>query len=117
MNKQTYYKKDFGNDNVASEQRRAFDRRIQDVCMVNVDGHPFPVKDWSQGGVLFNADSRPFAEGQHINMILRFKVGNTIEDIKISGEIIRKKGNDIAAKFQAITDYEMTQFDRVIEST
>jgi hypothetical protein len=100
------------NDNTTS-QRRRFQRRDHDVCMVNVDGHPYPVIDWSQGGVLFEGDTRQFSEGQMVNMILRFKAGHSIEDIKVSGTIVRKNNTHIATQFAKADDADL--FDGVLE--
>ena len=109
------YNPNGSNDNITTTQRRRFPRRDQDICMVNVDGHPFPVVDWSQCGVLFEGDSRPFSEGQHVNMILRFKVGNTIEDIKITGEIVRTNSRTIATTFTSVPETVLQSFDQVIQ--
>jgi len=100
------------NDN-AVMQRREFMRRKQDVCMVNVDGHPYAVLDWSQGGILFQGDGREFVEGQHVNMTLRFKIGNNVEDIKVSGQVIRKGTRNIAVTFTS--DVYNTTFDELLE--
>lgn len=113
MNTQNYYNPSNANDNTTNQKRR-FPRRANDVCMVNVDGHPYPVSDWSQCGVLFEADTKRFESGQHVNLIIRFKVGNEIQDIKVSGEVIRKNNQTVAIQF---TDYKSVQsdFDGVID--
>jgi len=100
------------NDNTTT-QRRRFPRRDHDVCMVNVDGHPHPVVDWSQGGVLFEGDTRQFTTGQIVNLILRFKTENAIEDIKVSGKIIRKNNQYVATQFTSNDDANL--FDTILE--
>lgn len=102
------------NDNTTI-QRRRYPRRAHDVCMVNVDGHPYPVVDWSQCGVLFEGDTRSFAEGQTVNMILRFKVTNGIEDIKITGTIVRKNTRSVATTFTNTPKTTLDSFEHVIE--
>tara|TARA_B100001750_G_C15486434_1_gene588576 strand:+ start:1000 stop:1362 length:363 start_codon:yes stop_codon:yes gene_type:complete len=102
------------NDNT-TDQRRRFPRRDCDVCMVNVDGHPFPVVDWSQCGVLFEGDTRFFAEGQTVNMILRFKTADGVEDIKITGKIVRKNGRAVATTFSDLPERTLKSFEKIIE--
>jgi len=104
------------NDN-SNQQRRRFPRRDQDVCMVNVDGHPYPVVDWSQCGVLFEGDTRLFEAGQKISMILRFKINNAIEDVKIVGEVVRKNSKLIATTFNEVPETVHKSFDKVIQSS
>lgn len=112
----SHYNTDNSNDNT-DNQRRRFPRRDQDVCMVNVDGHPYPVTDWSQCGVLFEGDTRAFTEGQTINMILRFKVGNEIEDVKISGEVVRTNSKFVATTFSEVPETTLKSFEKVIQTS
>jgi len=104
------------NDNTTNQKRR-YPRRAHDVCMVNVDGHPYPVLDWSPCGVLFETDSRIFNEGQTVNMILRFKVGNEVEDVKITGEIVRKNSTTVATTFNGVPATTLKSFEKVIEKS
>jgi hypothetical protein len=110
-----YYNGKTVNDNSAGK-RRSHPRRTMDVCMVNVDGHPYPVQDWSQGGVLFECDTRPYEAGQTVNMILRFKIGQAIEDIKVTGNIVRKNAHAVAAQFTQLPQNAMYSFEKVIQS-
>lgn len=103
------------NDNAVPNQKRRFPRRNSDICMVNVDGHPYPVVDWSQCGVLFEADTKPFIEGQPINMILRFKTSEGIEDVKITGEVVRKNSVSVAASFDDVAEATLQSFEKVIQ--
>jgi hypothetical protein len=114
MNDTSNYNPYGANDNTTI-QRRRFPRRDHDVCMINVDGHPYPVVDWSMCGVLFEGDTRTFEEGQHINMILRFKAGSMIEDVKISGKIIRKKGRAIATQFADLPNKVEQTLNKIID--
>jgi len=116
MKFENHYNKAQANDNT-DNQRRRFPRREQDICMVNVDGTPFPVVDWSQCGLLFEGDTREFAEGQKINMILRFKIGNEIEDVKITGEIVRTNSKAVATTFKNVPETTLKSFDKVIQSS
>ena len=113
------YKKDEINKNGANDnatlKRRRFPRRTRDVCMVNVDGHPYPVVDWSQCGVLFEADTRTFSEGQTVNMILRFKLDQGIEDVKVTGEIVRTNSRAVATTFTETPKQSFEAFEKVIE--
>jgi len=116
MKQKQNYNPSNANDNTTN-QRRRFPRRDQDICMVNVDGHPYPVTDWSQCGVLFEGDTRAFAEGQKVNMILRFKVGNEIEDVKITGEIVRTNSKFVATTFDSVPETTLKSFAKIIQSS
>lgn len=109
-------KKQNANDN-STIQKRRFPRRSLDVCMINVDGRPYPVVDWSQSGVLFESDTRSFVEGQTVNMILRFKTVEGVEDIKISGEVVRKNAHTVATQFIDATDTIIESFEKVISQS
>lgn len=104
------------NDNT-TVQRRRFPRRAHDVCMVNVDGKPYPVIDWSPCGVLFETDTRPFAEGQTVNMILRFKTPQGVEDAKVTGEIVRKNARTVATQFVDTPQPSIKSFEKVIQQS
>jgi hypothetical protein len=102
------------NDNEMTQQRRAYPRRDHDICMVNVDGKPCPVLDWSQSGVLFETDTRAFEQGQTVNMILRFKLDNMVEDVKVTGEIVRKNTRALAVSFTETPKPTMQTFEKII---
>lgn len=116
MKQKPNYNSSNANDNTTN-QRRRFPRRDQDVCMVNVDGHPYSVMDWSQCGVLFTGDTRAFTEDQKINMILRFKMGNEIEDVKITGKVVRTNSKSVATTFDSVPETTLKSFEKVIESS
>ncbi len=116
MNKTPIYNPSNANDNTTN-QRRRFPRREQDICMVNVDGHPYPVLDWSQCGVLFEGDTRVYTKGQKVSLILRFKLNNAIEDIKIIGEVVRTNAKTVATQFTEIPETIQKSFEKVINSS
>jgi hypothetical protein len=106
------------NDNHTTIQtRRQYPRRAHDVVMVNVDGHPYPVLDWSQCGVLFEGDSRFFAEDLNVNMILRFKVGNHIEDVKVSGKVVRTNNHTVAVTYSEAPEDIVETFNDIIRKS
>lgn len=102
------------NDNT-TVQRRRFPRRSHDVCMVNVDGNPYPVVDWSLSGLLFEGDSRLFETGQNVNMILRFKLNNKIEDVKVTAGVVRKNTQSIATHFTELPSKTQQTLHRLID--
>ena len=115
-NRKDIVSKTSANDNTTT-QRRRFPRREGDICMVNVDGQPYPIIDWSQCGVLFEGDTRTFSEGQIVNMILRFKLDNTIEDIKVTGEIVRTNSKAVATTFTETPPKTIQSFEKVIKQS
>lgn len=117
MSQTPIYNASNANDNTTSQQRRRFPRRANDICMVNVDGHPFPVLDWSQCGILFEGDTRIFTPDQMVNMILRFKIGNEIEDVKVTGKVVRTNSKFVATTFNDVQETTLKSFDKVIQSS
>ena len=107
-------KQSIANDNLTGEQRRRYPRRAGDVCMITVNNRAYPVVDWSLCGVLFEADTRLFSEGETVPMILRFKIQNGIEDVKVLGKVVRKNMQAVATEFTDVPDGTFETLEHVI---
>lgn len=104
-----------GISNDAPETNRRYPRRINDRCVVVVCGHTFPVENWSFGGVLLNGDERLFGIHQDIDVVLKFKLRNTIIDIPHRGYVIRKNNGKIAIEFEPLSKTISRSFQQVID--
>lgn len=104
------------NDNMtASQTRRSFPRRASDTCVSEIAGKSFPIRDWSQCGVLIEMDSRAYHIGQQVPITLKFKLGRTIKDVQLSAEIVRKTQNLIAFDFVHMDAQTKAHFSKVLD--
>lgn len=104
------------NDNV-DVQRRRFPRRANDTCLITVDGTPYPVKDWSLSGVLFEADTRTFHEGDTVPMELKFRVNETFSSIETRGHVVRKNAHFVATQFEELSTKAQQTLHEVIDNS
>lgn len=104
-----------GNDNAAATRRR-FARRANDICVLSVGENTYPVHDWSQCGVLFEADGRHFEEGATISATMKFKSNDVVTDIPLTAKVIRTARNRVAFEFENITNAIESAFSSVINS-
>lgn len=102
------------NDNV-DVQRRRFDRRSTDTCMISVNGHPYPVKDWSLSGVMFEADTRTFAINENLPMTLKFHMNGLIATVDVTGRIVRKNTHYIATQFDPLDNKAQQTLHQIID--
>ena len=105
-----------GNDNI-DVQRRRFQRRSTDTCVISVSGVPYPVKDWSLSGVLFEADTRLFNDGDTLPMTLKFRLGDAIADVDVTGNVIRKNARFVATQFEPLSNKAQQTLHQVIDQS
>lgn len=104
------------NDNV-DVQRRRYQRRSTDTCLIQINGQPYPVHDWSLSGVLFEADARTFEKGTQIPMTLKFRLGDSIADVEVSGQVVRKNNRYVATQFDPLSSQAQQTLHRVIDES
>lgn len=102
------------NDNTESTRRR-FPRRMKDVCVVDVDGTTYPVHDWSQCGVLFEADGRTFEDGADCAVTMKFKLAKNVTEIPVKAKIVRTSKKQVALEFVNVPKKIEKAFAKVIE--
>ena len=90
-------------------------RRDGDRCIVMIHGQTFPIENWSFGGLLIVGDERLFSVEQDIKFTLKFKLRNTVLDIKHTGRVVRKANGKIALKFAPLTAGIQNYFQQVID--
>jgi len=104
-----------GTSNDRHETHRRHPRRSVDRCVAVIHGRTFPVENWSLGGVLLQADERLFGKEQDIELIIKFKLRNTILDVKHRGHVIRKSSGKVAIEFEPLSQTISRQFQQVID--
>lgn len=96
-------------------QHRRTSARREGACVAEIGGRMYPVANWSQGGVLINADTRLFGVGQNADLTLRFQVENDVVDIPQHGKVVRKNPNQFALKFEEIDRETHRRFEKIID--
>lgn len=102
------------NDEFISQRR--FPRRDRDVCICTIDHQPYPVDDWSLGGISLRAPGKRFAVGQEIDITLKFRIDFSILDIAIRARVVRKSRYKVALTFDKMTPIARRKFELVIKS-
>lgn len=102
------------NDNKEATRRR-FPRRIKDVCVAEVNGTTYPVHDWSQCGVLFEADGRNFESGNECAVTMKFKLAKNVTEIPVKAKIVRAGKKQVALEFVNVPKKIEKAFAKVIE--
>ncbi|NBX65888.1 MAG: hypothetical protein EBQ96_02720 [Proteobacteria bacterium] len=104
------------NDNKEATRRR-FPRRMTDICVAQVDGTNYPVRDWSQCGVLFEADGRVFESNTECSVVMKFKLSDVVTEIPVKARVIRASKVNVALEFIDVPKKIQSAFSKVIEST
>lgn len=95
--------------------KRRHPRRETDKCVIEINGQPHPVMNWSIGGVLIQADSRSFGMDNEIDMTMKFKLRDKIIDVNHRGRVVRKTNDSVAFEFLPVSDQIKRNFQNVID--
>jgi hypothetical protein len=106
-------KNQHGNDQIITKRRSP--RRTSDKCISVINGRTYPVENWSLGGLLIAADSRPFAVDNQIDVTMRFKLRNDIVDVPHKARVVRKARDRVAFEFLPLTEQINKSFQNVID--
>lgn len=104
---------DVSNDQIDS--RRATPRRSADNCITVIDGKAYPVHNWSDGGMLIQADERLFGKDAPVEMTIKFRLSNRLMDISQRAKIIRKTRDRIAVQFEPLSREVTQKFQQVVD--
>lgn len=110
----------FGNTQTHTEdephfRRRQHPRRQSDRCVTVINGQMYPVENWSNGGMLIEADERLFSMDSENTFTLKFKLRDEIMEIDHKAKVIRKSPNKIGLMFTPLTKKVQTSFQRVVD--
>lgn len=97
------------------DSRRSYERREMDACVAVIDGKAYPVKNWSKGGILINADDRNFALNDIKNVTMKFKLADRVMDVAHNGRILRKDKSQFVVQFNPLTQEVDKRFTMVVD--
>lgn len=101
--------------NDAELSRRKHTRRSADNCITVIDGKAYPVHNWSDGGMLVQADERLFTMSAPVEITMKFRLTGKILDIPHRGRVIRKMRDRLAIQFEPVTRDIATKFKQVVD--
>jgi len=104
---------DVSND--VDQSRRASPRRAADNCISIINGKAYPVHNWSDGGMLVQADERMFSLSAPVEITMKFRLTGKIIDIPHRGRVIRKTRDRLAIQFEPITREVARKFKQVVD--
>ncbi|MCF8496089.1 MAG: PilZ domain-containing protein [Alphaproteobacteria bacterium] len=102
-----------GNDGIST--RRRYTRHKNTKCVTLIGGKPYPVEDWSLGGVLVNADGRMFGVDNELDVTMKFKLRDEVMDIPQRARVVRKSHGKVAFEFMPLSNTARSNFQRVID--
>lgn len=103
------------NTNEPEITRRRFSRRRCDQCVSVINGQPYPVEDWSMGGLMLNGDSRIFGVDETLDVTLKFKLQDQIIDVDHKARVIRKTADKIALEFAPLSRDIRSNLQNVVD--
>jgi len=95
--------------------RRKSPRRSADNCITVIDGKAYPVHNWSDGGLLIQADDRLFSLNTPVEVTMKFRLTSRLLDIAQRGRIVRKSRDRLAIQFEPISREVTQKFKQVID--
>jgi len=98
-----------------ADTRRAHERREMDSCVAVIDGKAYPVKNWSKGGILINADERGFVVDEIKSVTMKFKLADRVMDVAHNGRILRKDKEQFVVQFNPLTQDVDKRFKMVVD--
>lgn len=102
----------------ASEWRRKHVRHdIQKTGMqaeVEINGRAYSIRDWSMGGLSFDAEQAPQL-GQDLDMQIRFRLPHETVVIQQAGRVVRSMKRDVAAEFAPLAPEIQRHFRKVLD--
>jgi len=104
---------DVSND--VDQSRRASPRRSADNCISIINGKAYPVHNWSDGGMLVQADERMFTVAAPVEVTMKFRLSGKIVDIPHRGRVVRKTRDRLAIQFEPITRDIAQKFKQVVD--
>lgn len=105
---------DVSND-YSDDTRRKSPRRAADNCVSVINGKAYPVHNWSDGGLLVQADERMFTVAAPVEVTMKFRLSNKIVDIPHRGRVIRKMRDRMAIQFEPLSREITQKFKQVVD--
>jgi len=105
---------DVSNDH-SDDTRRRSPRRVADNCVSVINGKAYPVHNWSDGGLMVQADERMFTMSSPVEITMKFRLSDKIVDIPHRGRVVRKMRDRMAIQFEPLTRDVTHKFKQVID--
>ncbi len=99
----------------AGHSKRKYTRRICDTCASTVNGQDFPVVDWSLGGMQVSGDVRTFSLDDNVDIMLKFKLSDTVVNIPHKARIVRKSHEKLGLQFTPLTKAVRDDLQNVVD--
>lgn len=106
-----------GSNNIEPDSRRKHIRLEGIRAEVEVDHQSYSVRDWSPGGILFDA-----VPGQNVNTgdrmlaTIRFRFPHETVTVQQTIRVVRRAARGIAAEFSPLSEQDRRSFARVIDN-
>lgn len=97
------------------ETRRKSPRRSADNCITVIDGRSYPVHNWSDGGLMIQADDKMFSLAAPIEVTMKFRLSGKIVDIAHRGKVVRKMRDKLAIQFEPLNRDIQRKFKQVVD--
>ncbi len=110
---ENFFAEDVSND--MDDTRRATPRRAADNCISVINGKAYPVHNWSDGGMLVQADERLFSMAAPVEVTMKFRLTGKILDIPHKGRVIRKTRDRLAIQFEPLSREISNKFKQVVD--
>ena len=104
-----------GVSNDMEDTRRATPRRAADNCISVINGKAYPVHNWSDGGMLVQADERLFSMSAPVEITMKFRLTGKILDIPHKGRVVRKTRDRLAIQFEPLSREIANKFKQVVD--
>ncbi len=101
--------------NEPDDNRRKYTRRSADNCISLIDGRAYPVHNWSDGGLLIQADDRMFTLSAPVEVTMKFRLSGRLMDIPHRGKVVRKMRDRLAIQFEPLTRDVTRKFKQVVD--
>ncbi len=101
--------------NEIEDTRRATPRGSADNCISVINGKAYPVHDWSDGGMLVQADERLFSMAAPVEITMKFRLTGKILDIPHKGRVVRKTRDRLAIQFEPLSREISNKFKQVVD--
>ena len=95
---------------------RAYNRFVLPCSVCIIDSPIYPIVDWSMGGVQIVADPRMFSQNQELELILKFKLQDSIVEIPCKGEIVSKATDRLGIKLEPLNQEARQLSMKVLDS-
>jgi hypothetical protein len=107
-----------GSMNGAAEWRRKHIRhdvrKISIQAEVQIDGRAYSIRDWSMGGLCFDADTDAKV-GQNVDMQISFRLPHETITIRQPGRVVRAMSRAVATEFAPLAPDMRRRFQKVLD--